>query len=90
MSGGLGNDTLTGDDFSGGEGTDTFVLAVGEGTDTIVDFEVGIDVIALANLTFTDLSLTSENGNTLITFGDETLAILEGVEVLSESAFSIV
>ncbi|MEA5519782.1 glycerophosphodiester phosphodiesterase family protein [Limnoraphis robusta Tam1] len=83
IRGGLGNDTLTGDDFSGGQGSDTFILAVGEGTDTIVDFELGIDVIALANLTFTDLNLTSENGNTLITFGDEVLARVGGVDVSS-------
>ena len=90
LRGGLGNDTLTGDDFSGGEGVDTFVLASGEGTDTLVDFEVGIDVIALANLTFADLSLTSENGNTAIAFGDEILAVVQNVEVLSESDFSVV
>ena len=34
-----GNDTLTGDVVSGGQGVDTFVLAVGEGTDTILDFD---------------------------------------------------
>ena len=41
IRGGLGNDVLVGDDFSGGAGADTFVLAAGEGSDTIVDFEVG-------------------------------------------------
>jgi glycerophosphoryl diester phosphodiesterase len=92
LRGGLGNDTLTGDDFSGGEGADMFVLAANEGTDTIVDFEVGIDVIGLANLTFADLSLTSESGNTAIAFGDETLAIIEGVDVSSftEDSFTSV
>ena len=38
---GLGNDILIGDNASSGAGRDTFVLAVGAGTDTIVDFEVG-------------------------------------------------
>ena len=86
LRGGLGDDTLTGDDFSGGTGADTFVLALGEGTDTIVDFEVGTDVIGLANgLTFADLSF---GGNT-ITSGTETLAVLTGVNTttLTESAF---
>ncbi len=32
------DDVLTGDDFSEGVGADIFVLAVGEGTDTITDF----------------------------------------------------
>ncbi len=92
LRGGLGNDTLTGDDFSGGEGSDTFVLAAGEGTDTIVDFEVGIDVIGLANLTFADLTLTSESGNIAIAFSDEMLALVEGVDVSSftEDSFTSV
>jgi glycerophosphoryl diester phosphodiesterase len=87
LRGGLGNDRLTGDDFSGGSGSDTFILATGEGTDTIVDFEIGVDFIGLADgLTFADLSFT---GNT-ITVGDETLATVVGVEEFSESNFTVV
>lgn len=89
LRGGLGNDTLTGDDFSGGQGADTFVLVEGEGTDTIVDFEIGIDLIGLADgLTFGDLVLS---GNS-ISVGTEELAILTGVstETLSETDFRIV
>ncbi|MEL7038805.1 MAG: hypothetical protein AAFO04_24815 [Cyanobacteria bacterium J06592_8] len=83
LRGGLGDDILTGDDFSGGSGADTFILAVGEGTDTITDFEIGIDVIGLEGLTFADLSLS---GNA-IAVDDETLAIVEGVIELMESDF---
>ena len=93
LRGGLGNDTLTGDDFSGGQGADTFVLAAGEGTDTIADFEVGIDVIGLAEgLSFEQLTLETQGQNTLINFGDETLAIIEKVDVasLNSSDFSLV
>jgi hypothetical protein len=43
LQGGSGNDTLTGDDQSGGSGSDTFVLI--EGSDTIVDFKLGVDFI---------------------------------------------
>jgi Ca2+-binding RTX toxin-like protein len=93
LRGGLGNDTLTGDDFSGGQGADTFVLAIGEGTDTITDFEVGIDVISLTEgLSFEQLSLETQGRNTLINFGDETLAILQKVDVasLTYADFSLV
>ncbi|MGD1700021.1 hypothetical protein [Dapis sp. BLCC M229] len=86
IRGGLGDDVLTGDNFSGGQGSDTFILAVGEGTDTIVDFEVGTDFIGLAEgLTFADLSFT---GNSIIS-GEETLAILNGIDTttLTESDF---
>ena len=86
LRGGLGNDTLTGDDFSDGAGSDTFVLALGEGTDAIVDFEVGVDVLGLADgLTFGALSFS---GNA-ISSGGEILAVLQGVDVtaLTESSF---
>lgn len=89
IRGGLGNDTLTGDDFSGGQGMDTFILAVGEGTDIITDFEVGIDLIGLADgLTFGQLTLIDNN----ILANNEVLAILNGVETagLTETSFTIV
>ncbi|MEB3881945.1 choice-of-anchor I family protein [Lyngbya sp. CCY1209] len=89
LRGGLGDDTLTGDDFSGGSGSDTFVLAEGEGTDTITDFEVGTDLIGLANgLTFADVSISAAGDATEIALGDEVLAVLEGVSAsLGESDF---
>ena len=82
LRGGLGADTLTGDDFSGGHGADTFVLAAGEGMDTIVDFEVGIDLIGLADgLTFADLSLGQRGDTALIAVGEEALALVNNVMV---------
>ncbi len=90
IRGGLGNDTLTGDNRSGGKGSDTFILAIGEGIDTITDFEAGTDFIGLADgLTFGSLSIVAQSGNTLIQAGDETLAILSGVTELTESAFTV-
>ncbi|MEA5500170.1 alkaline phosphatase [Limnoraphis robusta] len=84
IDGGLGNDTLTGDDFSGGQGSDTFVLAVGEGTDTIVDFEVGIDLLALkGDLSADELSISQVGSDTEVSFGSEILAILTGVDAAS-------
>jgi Ca2+-binding RTX toxin-like protein len=86
IRGGLGNDILVGDNFSGGQGSDIFVFAIGEGTDTILDFEVGIDFIGLADgLTFADLTF---GGNSIFA-GSETLAILNGVDTttLGEDSF---
>ena len=88
LSGGLGNDTLTGDDNSGGQGSDIFVLATGAGTDTITDFEVGIDFIGLAGgLTFTALAFSGDT----IRAGGEILAILQGVDTaaLTEVSFTV-
>lgn len=78
--GGLGDDTLIGDNFSGGSGINIFVLADGEGTDTIIDFHVGRDMIGLADgLTFADLSIGRGNSSALITLGEEILAIVNNV-----------
>jgi Ca2+-binding RTX toxin-like protein len=91
LFGGLDNDILTGDDSSGGQGSDTFVLAIGHGTDTITDFEVGTDLIGLVgDLTFGQLSVTQIDNATQIAFGDEVLAVLDRVEVgtLTESSFT--
>jgi Ca2+-binding RTX toxin-like protein len=69
-------------------GSDTFVLGAGNGTDTILDFEVGTDFIGLAGeLEFDDLSFDGDR----INFGDETLAIVENVDstTLGESDFTL-
>ncbi|MGB3534454.1 MAG: calcium-binding protein [Microcoleaceae cyanobacterium] len=90
IRGGLGNDVLIGDDFSGGSGADTFVLAAGEGSDTIIDFEVGTDIIGLADgLTVEDLTVTASSSSTTIALGDETLAVLEGVVSGSEIDYAV-
>ena len=92
ISGGPGGDTIRGgegnDTISGGVGRDTFVLAAGEGTDTITDFS-NPDLIGLADgLTFADLSF----GGNDISFGTETLATLAGVNTstLTESNFVLI
>ncbi len=93
LRGGLGNDRLVGDDFSGGSGRDTFVLAQGEGTDTIEDFQIGEDFIGLAGgFTFGQLSIAQDANNTLISVSDQTLAILTAVNAstLTETAFTII
>ena len=84
LRGGLGNDQL-----SGGAGIDTFVLAPGEGTDTITDFMVDQDRIGLAEgLSFGQLTITQDGSDTLIklTSDNEILAILSGVQSNSLTA----
>jgi glycerophosphoryl diester phosphodiesterase len=86
--GGLDDDTLL-----GGGGSDTFAIAPGEGTDTIVDFKVGVDSIGLAmGLTFGDLAISRIRSGAAIAFNGETLAILQGVNVsaLGASSFTTV
>ncbi|NJL41942.1 MAG: glycerophosphodiester phosphodiesterase [Leptolyngbyaceae cyanobacterium SM1_4_3] len=79
LRGGLGNDILVGDSPRF-RGQDTFVLATGEGTDTIRDFTIGEDLIGLADgLSLGQITITQSNQNTLISAATETLAILRGV-----------
>ncbi|MEO0987541.1 MAG: pre-peptidase C-terminal domain-containing protein [Cyanobacteria bacterium J06639_14] len=96
LMGVTGNDILTGDNSSSGSGSDTFVFGNGDGTDTITDFEVGLDFIGLVEgeLVFEDLSFTQDGDNTLLGVSDsgETLAILNNVQasLLDASSFVIV
>ncbi|MEO0644552.1 MAG: calcium-binding protein [Cyanobacteria bacterium J06650_10] len=96
LMGVTGNDTLVGDNFSDGSGSDLFVFGNGDGTDTIVDFEVGTDRIGLVEgeLTFADLTITQDGNNTLlgVTDSNEVLAIVQNVQAsaLIESSFEIV
>ncbi|MDB9527178.1 serine hydrolase [Oscillatoria sp. CS-180] len=94
LMGVTGNDILTGDNGSNGSGSDIFVFGNGDGTDTITDFEVGIDKIGLVEgeLVFADLSLIQDGANTLlgITSTSEVLAILNNVEASGLDANSFV
>jgi Ca2+-binding RTX toxin-like protein len=86
LSGGVGDDLLNGGDgdntFFGGNGADQFALTPGQGVDTILDFEEGIDTFLLAGgLTFGQLTINQSNNNTSIAIADseEILATLIGV-----------
>lgn len=82
MRGGLGNDTLT-----GGLGSDVFVFAPGEGTDTITDFTLSNDKIGLTDgLTFGQLSFVGSE----IRVGSEVLAVLTGVNTSTLTASNFV
>ncbi len=92
LYGGVGNDTLYGDD-NRSSGRDTFVLALGEGTDLIMDFEAGKDMIGLmGNLSFGQISLTQSGRNVAIASGNEILAEVININAsdLIESAFMTV
>jgi Ca2+-binding RTX toxin-like protein len=84
--GGLGNDML-----SGNLGTDTFVLAIGAGTDTILDFDVTRDLVRLGSgLTIDDLSFEGVDNDTLITAAGQVLAHLDDVGTLGADDIMVV
>ncbi|NJM61157.1 MAG: S8 family serine peptidase [Oscillatoriales cyanobacterium RU_3_3] len=78
LDGGSGNDLLT-----GGSGSDRFVLNLDSGSDTIVDFELGIDKFVLDNgLTFQQLEISQTAAGTLLKLGssDRILATVVGLK----------
>ncbi|MGB7443870.1 MAG: calcium-binding protein [Coleofasciculaceae cyanobacterium] len=90
LNGGAGDDILDGgagfDELLGGAGADQFLLRLGQGTDTILDFEDGQDLLVLeAGLSFEQLTITDNNqGGTSISRFDgivnEEIAFLSGIE----------
>lgn len=101
LFGGAGDDTLVGgrgrDHLSGGSGADWFVIEMGQGRDTVLDFEVDLDTLGLAGgLTLGQLSAATEDGDTRISLTglEQTLIILKGVTVtladLSIQDYSVV
>ncbi|NJO98394.1 MAG: CHRD domain-containing protein [Pleurocapsa sp. CRU_1_2] len=79
-----GNDWLTGgaghDSLTGGEDSDRFLLTASQGTDTITDFQDGIDYLVLdGGLTFGQLSITYSEANQSTQIG-----LTDGGEVLAQ------
>jgi predicted outer membrane repeat protein len=88
LRGDLGNDTLM-----GGEGRDTFVFRSEDGSNTILDFELGQDKIGLASgLTFDQLTIDGDVNNALIRTGDRLLVTAIGVSVseITENTFTLI
>ncbi|WP_373544700.1 SdiA-regulated domain-containing protein [Chamaesiphon sp.] len=94
--GGDGNDKLFvgtggGNLLSGGAGADQFWIANAElpsAANTIVDFQIGTDVIGILGskslgISATTLKLNQVGANTDIDFGGKTLAILTGIQASS-------
>lgn len=88
LDGGAGDDTLVGgldrDRLTGGSGADAFEFEIGAGSrpDIILDFEAGIDSISLDTHTFPGrLQIAHRNGDSILSFGELTFAILRDVEL---------
>ena len=73
MTGGLGNDQLT-----GGAGRDKFCISTGTGRDLITDYGTGNDHIKLlGGLTESDLTIRQAGDNVKIKYEGDLMAIVE-------------
>lgn len=84
LNGSEGDDVLLGaagaDTLTGGDGRDQFVLAAGNGTDLITDFEDTQDLMVLDGITFDPLTIESADNATVVKLGEEVLVTLNGIE----------
>ena len=82
LLGGAGNDSLTGgmgqDILTGGKGADQFVFGLGDGINTVTDFQDGIDHLRFGTGTshMSDLAISQSGANTIIAFHDVTVTLL--------------
>jgi len=95
LQGGGDDDTLQGglgiDELIGGDGDDLFLIAAGEGLDTITDFDVG-DTILLEGLAGGGAVAVSEIGGTSdkeITIGGTAIVTLEEQSDFAETSYQI-
>ena len=80
LAGAGGNDLLT-----GGEGADTFVFAQGDDLDTILDFEVGTDLLDLTGFGFESVD---EVADLSVDVGDDTFLDFGGGDQLTLVGFT--
>lgn len=89
LNGGGGNDILEGglgeDILFGSGGSDTFVAVREGGTDTIIDFEDGIDMLDLSDFTDAEIQASLDgiqnvNGDAVLQFADGTTFVLLGID----------
>ncbi|MCP5361747.1 MAG: hypothetical protein H6908_03790 [Hyphomicrobiales bacterium] len=77
LDGGDGNDLIYGDKgddtLTGWNGEDTFVFRVGDGNNTITDFQLGIDRLQLQGVTSSDVSISTYDSGGLVEFSDVTI-----------------
>ncbi|MGB7318351.1 MAG: hypothetical protein WBC85_10340 [Planktotalea sp.] len=86
LKGDKGADALIGDKgddkLFGGSGADMFIFSSGHGTDTIKDFEDGIDLIAIveAGTQFSDLIISKSGADVRVKYEDTTIFIEDSLK----------
>lgn len=89
LTGGLGNDI-----FYGGSGTDKFVFKAGSGSDTIADWQDGVDIIDFSMnadvAAIDDLVVTDDGSDARISFGGNSILVLGAAGQIEETDFDFV
>ena len=91
LLGGLGDDLLNGrggnDRLVGDAGADQFTFDTGDGSDVVVDFQDGLDLIriGIGAESFGDITVTDSGLNTVISFSDVQVTLLAFDHLLIDS-----
>jgi len=72
IAGGTGNDTL-----SGGGGGDTFQFAIGDGADTITDFQIGSDLLSFDDVDVGNITAETSGGDMIVTYGEDAISLVD-------------
>ena len=91
IRGGGGNDTITGhggnDILQGHGGADVFVFHAGDGTDRVNAFEVGTDLLRIADAaSFADLTVFDFRGDAAIAYAPGGTILLSGIDETTVSS----
>ena len=90
LYGGEGADRLnggTGDDkMSGGGGADIYEFQAGDGVDTLIFFQDGIDLIELAGFAFSDLSITQDGSSARVSYGSDDAIVIHNMNLANLTA----
>lgn len=93
LRGSFGNDIIVGNDGDdilwGGEGVDVFVFSENSGTDTIRDFELGLDIIDLGDVLFQDVTQAITNTGLELSFGNSSVLVSSLTSYLEVDSFLI-
>ncbi len=86
MMGGLGADTI-----EGGSGNDTFVFGIGDGIDTIYDFQTGGTDDQIQILGYTTFTLVQVGNDAHVVFDDANYIVVKGrsIQAFTDADFNI-
>ncbi len=94
LRGSFGNDTIVGNEGDdilwGGDGQDVFVFSDASGSDTISDFEIGLDTLNIGNISFDNVIQTITSRGLELSFGSSNVLVSNYDVYLDEGSFILI